>query len=105
MIDLHCHDCVHALLGRGFTLHDEAFVVGFTMGNDLRTNHFHLAIFKICSLLFYPEPYRFQRDHLPTFDSRLAQGRSAKVRNINQLDFCALEDQPLNTLRAWIGIS
>ncbi len=63
MIDLYRHDCLHLLLGRGFSLHDEAFVVGFTMGNDLRTRPIHLAIFKICSLLFYPRPYRFARCH------------------------------------------
>ncbi len=31
-IDLYCHDCLHVLLNKGFSLEDEAFVVGFTMG-------------------------------------------------------------------------
>jgi hypothetical protein len=103
-IDLYRHDCVHLLLGRGFSLHDEAFVVGFTMGNDLRTNALHLAIFKFCSLLFYPRPYRFDRSHLSSFDAGLALGRNAKLRNINQLDFRACEHKPLRILREWIGI-
>ena len=36
-IDLYRHDCLHLLLDRGFSLYDEAFVVGFTMGNDVQT--------------------------------------------------------------------
>jgi hypothetical protein len=104
MIDLYRHDCLHLLLGRGFSLHDEAFVVGFTMGNDLRTNGLHLAIFKFCSMLFYPRSYRFNRSHLPCFDAGVALGRKARLRNINQLDFRLLEHQPLRILREWIGI-
>lgn len=34
-IDLYRHDCLHLLLERGLSVEDEAFVVGFTMGNDL----------------------------------------------------------------------
>jgi len=104
MIDLYRHDCLHLLLGRGFSLHDEAFVVGFTMGNDLRTNGLHLFIFKVCSLLLYPRPYRFDPSHLPSFDAGVAMGRKARVRNINQLDFHACQHQPLSALREWIGI-
>jgi len=104
MIDLYRHDCLHLLLGRGFSLHDEAFVVGFTMGNDVRTKAIHLAIFKFCSVLFYPRAYRFDRSHLPCFDSGFALGRKARLRNINQLDFRSCEHQPLRALREWIGI-
>ncbi|WP_254217333.1 hypothetical protein [Synechococcus sp. CCY 9618] len=104
MIDLHRHDCLHLLLGRGFSLDDEAFVVGFTMGNDRRTNGLHLAIFKACSLLFYPRPYRFDPSHLPSFDAGVVLGRQARVRNLNQLDFRSWDHQPLQALREWIGI-
>ncbi|WP_255448157.1 MULTISPECIES: hypothetical protein [unclassified Synechococcus] len=104
-INLYRHDCLHLLLRRHFSLDDEAFVVGFTMGNDLRTNGFHLALFKFCSLLFYPKPYRFSWKHLFAFDSGLALGKKAKVRNISQVDFCSYEQQSLQSLRDWIGIS
>lgn len=33
-IDLYDHDCVHCVLDRGLLLPDEAFVIGYTMGND-----------------------------------------------------------------------
>jgi len=104
MIDLYRHDCLHLLLGRGFSLHDEAFVVGFTMGNDLRTNALHLAIFKFCSLRLYPRPYRFDRSHLPSFDEGLALGRKARLRNINRFDFRSCEHQSLCLLRERLGI-
>ena len=35
-INLYNHDCLHILLDRGISLLDEAFVVGFTMGSDLK---------------------------------------------------------------------
>ena len=34
---LHDHDHIHVLLKRGQDNDDEAFVIGFTMGNDDRT--------------------------------------------------------------------
>ena len=39
-VNLHDHDCIHALLGRGFLPKDEAFVIGFTMGSTNRTHTF-----------------------------------------------------------------
>ena len=33
---LDLHDCLHILLNRGYSTADEAFVVGFSMGNDRR---------------------------------------------------------------------
>ena len=29
---LRVHDCIHILIGRGLLNHDEAFVIGYTMG-------------------------------------------------------------------------
>ncbi|OWY63259.1 hypothetical protein B7486_54070, partial [cyanobacterium TDX16] len=40
-IHLRQHDYLHLLLGRGFSASDEAYVIGFTMGNDLRTKRWH----------------------------------------------------------------
>ena len=45
-ITLYNHDCLHILLEKELTLTGEAFVIGFTMGNDLKTNWFHLLIYK-----------------------------------------------------------
>lgn len=104
-IDLYRHDCLHLLLNRGFSLEDEAFVVGFTMGNDVQTNGIHLAIFKLCARFLYPKKYRFRRSDLAVFDSGVTCGRSASVRNLNQMDFGSQEDRSIEALREWTGIS
>lgn len=40
-IYLEDHDCLHLLLNRGLSLEDEAFIIGFTMGNDLKTKNIY----------------------------------------------------------------
>jgi hypothetical protein len=40
-ITLFNHDCLHVLLDRCFSNNDEAFIIGFTMGNDKQTQWFH----------------------------------------------------------------
>lgn len=103
-IDLYHHDCLHVLLDRGFSLEDEAFVIGFTMGNDVQTNWLHVAIFKLCSFLFYTKSYRFRWAHFKSFDLGAAYGRSIKDKNLNRFDFSSYQDQPLAVLRRFLGI-
>lgn len=103
-IDLYRHDCLHVLLGAGFSLYEEAFVVGFTMGNDVRTSWADITIFKLFSLLLYPKVFRFNQAHLKMFDLGVDYGSSVKVRNLNQVDFSAHKDQPLEVLRDLFGI-
>jgi hypothetical protein len=40
-ITLFNHECLHVLLDRGFSNNDEAFIIGFTIGNDKQTQWFH----------------------------------------------------------------
>lgn len=103
-IDLYRHDCLHLLLDRKFSAYDEAFVVGFTMGNDTQINRFHLAFFKFVSFWFYPKVYRFNRSHLQVFDLGVAYGQAISVRDINQFDFRAYEERPLGDLQTALGI-
>lgn len=103
-IDLYRHDCLHLLLDRHFSAYDEAFVVGFTMGNDTRINWFHLAFFKFVSSWFYPNVYRFNRSHLHVFDLGVAYGQAVSVRDINRFDFSEYEDQSLEQLQMTLGI-
>lgn len=103
-IDLYGHDCLHLLLNRGWSLYDEAFVVGFTMGNDTRTTWFHLAILKFFASHFYPPKYRFDREHLKVFDVGVAYGRAIKVKNLNTIDFRKYETLPIQLIRHRLGI-
>lgn len=104
-IDLYRHDCLHLLLNRGFSLADEAFVIGFTMGNDEYTNWLHLGIFKVCSWLFYPKPYRFKWAHFEQLHLGVFYGRKARLKNLNRFDFRAHNHQTLGELRRFLGIS
>ena len=74
-IYLQNHNCLHSLLNRGFPLEDEAFIIGFTMANDLKINKFHLLIFKFISLNFHPNKYRFKQEHMPAFNSGFLLGK------------------------------
>jgi hypothetical protein len=86
-IDLYNHDCVHILLGRGLLPQDEAFVIGFTMGNSTYVRKLHNAIFKFFSLYLYPKNFKLQKQDLFAFDLGFEYGRNRKIRNINKVDF------------------
>ena len=104
-INLYNHDCLHILLDRGISLFDEAFVVGFTMGSDLKTNRFHVAVFKFLSNLLYPQQYKFEREQFKLFDLAFNYGRKLKVKNLNQVDFKVYENQTVGELRKLLGIN
>ena len=103
-IDLYGHDCLHVLLNRGITLEDEAFIIGFTLGNDTHTQTWYLPLFKFISSTLYPLPYRFQRKHWSAFDWGVQCGRHAPIKNMNCLDFRFYCHQPVQTLRQWFGL-
>lgn len=103
-IDLRNHDYIHILLGRGQLAQDEAFVVGFTMGNDLKTNWLHLLLFKIFARFLYPEIYRLTPDLLKVFDLGFDYGRRLGVKQLNTFNFEAHQQQAIGVLRQQLGI-
>lgn len=103
-IDLYGHDCLHLLLNKGFSLDDEAFVLGFTMGNDVKANWFHFIIFKLFSCLLYPTTYRFNQAHLEMFDLGVLYGRTVKARNLNKIDFVSCQHQSIKALRELLDL-
>jgi hypothetical protein len=98
------HDLIHIILNRGFSLDDEAYVVGFTMGNDSKTTRWHLLIFKLCSSLFYPKKFKFDRENLKNFDLGFLLGKNLPTKNINQMDFAPHLQTRISQLRAELGI-
>jgi hypothetical protein len=83
-IGLYNHDCMHLILQQGFTSDNEAYVVGFSMGNDTRTNWIHTTIIKIVSVFVYPKKYRWQRSNVAAFERGLAVGKMTEMKNLNQ---------------------
>jgi hypothetical protein len=103
-IDLYRHDCLHLLLKQGFTSESEAYVVGFTMGNDIRTNRMHLLIFKLAARLLYPEKYRLKNSDIEAFERGFQMGQRVRVKNLNQASFRQWEYKVLREIRTEIGL-
>jgi hypothetical protein len=103
-INLRNHDYLHILLGCGQSAEEEAFVVGFTMGNDLSTKAWQVALFKFCAQFLYPIPYRFSDSDQKIFDLGFHYGRSLKMSYLNELDFDRHQHETLTSLRQKIGI-
>lgn len=102
-VDLYNHDIIHILLNRGMDIMDEAYVIGFTMGNDRNTNSCCKGLFKFCARWLYPDGYRFSEQHLLEFDRGYNYGNSRKTRDIHQEEFNIAED--LIQIRKKMGIN
>ncbi len=83
---------------------DEAFVIGFTIGNDPQTNWLHLLIFKLFSRWLYPLDCRFNETHLKVFDLGVDYGKKIRIKNLNRVDFREIEHQKVKELRQDFGI-
>ena len=103
-ISLPNHDCLHAILGLAFRPMDEAFILGFTMGNDNRTKLWHVKLFKYLSQYIYPKKYKFNSHDLDIFDLGFEYGKKLKFRNINQIEFDRYYDHTIQELRELFGI-
>ncbi|MDJ0530940.1 MAG: hypothetical protein QNJ70_00370 [Xenococcaceae cyanobacterium MO_207.B15] len=103
-ITLYNHDIIHILLGRDISPQDEAFVLGFTMGNDPSTNWFHLLIYKLFSRFIYPSVYKFNQDDMKVFDLGFTYGRQLSIKEIHKIEFNQYQDYTLSSLRSLFGI-
>ncbi|AFY99843.1 hypothetical protein [Calothrix sp. PCC 6303] len=103
-IHLRNHDYIHILLGREKSSQDEAFVVGFTMGNSTKVKWIHLKIFRLFSQYLYPAPFNFSNSDLQAFDLGVSYGRKIKLKNLNEMDMCQYENLTVESARDILGI-
>lgn len=103
-ISLQKHDYLHILLCCDRSSSEEAFIIGFTMGNDRRTRSWHLIIYKLISRYFYPKKYRFSSDDLQVFDWGVECGRNLATKNLNQFNFEDCLEQSIAQLRKLLRI-
>ena len=99
---LHDHDHVHVLLRRGQANDDEAFVIGFTMGNDDRTKNWEVKLFKFVSSKLYPEEARFTKEQLKIFDRGFKYGQSKLplYQRIGEFNWNTIDkNTPLNEVK------
>ena len=104
---LHDHDHIHVLLRRGQANDDEAFVIGFTMGNDDRTKSWESKLFKFISRWLYPKTERFTKKQLKIFDSGFKYGQSKLnlYKRISEFDWDKMDkNTPLGEVRKIFGI-
>ena len=85
-VSLEHHDLIHILLGVGVSREEEAFVVGWTMGNDPKLRSWHLSLFLWVARWLYPDPYRFRKQDIPVFYQGLAWGKSCPRLDVSQID-------------------
>ena len=104
---LHDHDHIHVLLRRGQGTDDEAFVIGFTMGNDDRTKSWESKLFKFISRWLYPKGERFTKKQLKIFDSGFKYGQSKLnlYKRIGEFDWDKMDkNTPLDEVKKSFGV-
>ena len=104
---LHDHDHIHVLLRRGQANDDEAFVIGFTMGNDDRTKSWESKLFKFISRWLYPKGERFTKKQLKIFDSgfRYGQSKLNLYKRIGEFDWDKMDkNTPLDEVKKSFGV-
>lgn len=103
-ISLARHDAIHALLGRGLTGQDEAFVIGFTMGAAKTVKAWQFSLFRFVASRLYPRVYRFSQPDLIAFDLGHAAGVNSKARALHDVAFESLGALTLNELRKTLNL-
>jgi hypothetical protein len=103
-IDLAGHDCLHLLLKKGFTSSSEAYVVGFTMGNDQRTKWFHFQFFKLAVLFLYPPKYRLSFSEIKILERGFKLGQRTIIKDLNRVNLEKWNIQTLEQIRSDLGL-
>jgi hypothetical protein len=102
--DLHTHDFIHMLLGRGLLMKDEAFVLGFTMGSTDRCGAVEERLYTLIAKHLYPKPYRFGDEEERVFKDAVRLGYISDCRSLAEVDYAPLMDLTLAQVRQQIGI-
>jgi hypothetical protein len=103
-VDLHTHDCIHAVLGRGMLPKDEAFVIGFTMGSTNRMTTTEEQLYALAAKYLYPGPYRFSEEDIHVFKDAVKLGFISDCMPLSSIDFAPLMNMPVGTIRETIGL-
>lgn len=103
-ISLQNHDAIHAILGRGVLLKDEAFVIGFTMGSTKRLNTLRERLFLLITRYLYPDGYKFYEDEQRIFKIAANCAKSMNCSDISTVDFSRYIDYTLSDIREEMNI-
>ena len=103
-VDLHTHNCIHAVLGRGMLPKDEAFVIGFTMGSTNRVTTTEERLFALASKYLYPGPYKFEDDEIRIFKDAVRLGFVSDCESLSEVNYEQYMDTPVGEIRRRIGL-
>lgn len=103
-VSLAWHDAIHILLGRGLLDQDEAFVVGFAMGNASTFRGEDAVTLRNALAHDYPEPFRVHGPKLAVFDLGIEAGRSIGIPDLALQEGRLTNDAPLGAWRDRCGI-
>ena len=103
-VTLRQHDFIHLILGRGFTLADEAFVIGFTMGTTDKVSTLEAWMYCMAASHLYPKAYRFKPDHARIFRDAVAAGYISACLPLDTFNFEEVIDLSLREIRMRLGL-
>jgi hypothetical protein len=98
-VTLRRHDVIHILLGRGLLDQDEAFVVGFTMGNSSKYRDADGCVMREALEHTYPEPFRIYGPKLDVFDLGVHAGKNMGIPDISLIPIEELGNATLGQTR------
>ena len=82
------HDYIHIILDKGMDVHDEAYVIGFCMGNaSCKQCDWRFKLFLWIARHLYPEGYKFDGHAEHGYHSGWDQGYKKFRRNIHKFNF------------------
>lgn len=102
--DLHQHDYIHIVLGRGLLLKDEAFVLGFTAGSTNRVSATEEKLYSFFTKYIYPKNYQFNDDDIHVYKDAVKLGFISDCKRLDKVDFEAMSDMTVSEVRKAIGL-
>lgn len=105
--DMHVHDAIHVLLGRGLLNQDEAFVIGFCMGAARGGSNYSRLIFEFVGTNLYPGFYKFSSKDMVAFNLAFdyAQQKKQKYGGIHLMTYNEIKNMSVVELRGLWGLS
>ncbi len=101
---LYEHDIIHVLLGRGLLQQDEAFVIGYTIGNSRDCTALDRLLFMDAATSLYKKPFQFQQSDALVFDLAFDLGMQAPIRDIHLLSSTEVRTMKLSEARTLYGV-
>ncbi len=103
-VDLHTHDYIHILLGRGLMPKDEAFTIGFTMGSTNEVTALEEELFCAINKYFYPKVYRFGDEEIAIFKDAVRLGKISNCRRLDQVAYAQFDQGSIAEMRQSLGV-